>query len=138
MKHQKQIELLMQKAGEDEYVLDKIGNDPKASTEIFGFHAQQAAEKMLKALLLKLDASFAQTHRISDLIDLMEGHGVKLPEKLQGIRQLTPYAVIFRYEALPEEAQAPVDRKEIRELIRNLRPWVEAMLKKTPNSSPKA
>ena len=129
MKHQKQIELLMQKAGEDEYLLDKIGNDPKASTEIFGFHAQQAAEKMLKALLLKLGATFAQTHRIADLIDLMETHGARLPEALQGIRSLTPYAVIFRYEALPEESQAPVDRKEIRRLIRQLKNWIELQLK---------
>jgi HEPN domain-containing protein len=130
MKNRAKIELLMKKADEDAYLLDKIIEDINASDEIFGFHAQQAAEKMLKALLLKLDSSFAQTHRIADLIDLVNRKGLAFPERLDELRNLTPFAVIFRYDSLPEENQEPVDRIQIRSLIKELKIWVASSIKK--------
>lgn len=130
MKNRTKIELLMKKADEDAYLLDKIIEDINASDEIFGFHAQQAAEKMLKALLLKLDSSFAQTHRIADLIDLVNRKGLAFPERLDELRNLTPFAVIFRYDSLPEENQEPVDRIQIRSLIKELKIWVASSIKK--------
>jgi len=44
-------ELLLQKAEQDEFALDKLIPDPNSPDEIIGFHAQQAIEKMLKAVL---------------------------------------------------------------------------------------
>jgi len=129
MKHGKKIELLLKKAAEDEYILDKISSDANASDEIFGFHAQQAAEKLLKALLLKLGSSYAQTHRIAELVDLVKQKGVAFPEKLEDIIDLTPFAVIFRYDSIPEENQQPVDRLRLRGLLKELRKWVESLLK---------
>jgi len=41
----KSVELMLDKAAQDEYVLDKLLADDDAPVEIFGFHAQQAAEK---------------------------------------------------------------------------------------------
>ena len=52
MKDDKHVVLLLDKAAQDEYVLDKLLSDPDAPVEVFGFHAQQAAEKLLKAILL--------------------------------------------------------------------------------------
>jgi HEPN domain-containing protein len=46
-----QAQLLQRKAAQDLAVLRKLINDPTINTETLGFHAQQAAEKLIKALL---------------------------------------------------------------------------------------
>jgi len=43
-------ELLLQKAQQGEFALDKLMPDLDSPDEIIGFHAQQAIEKMLKAV----------------------------------------------------------------------------------------
>lgn len=42
----------IRKAEEDMLLLEKIVDDEDISSEIVGFHAQQAIEKLLKALLI--------------------------------------------------------------------------------------
>jgi hypothetical protein len=56
-------ETLLLKAAEDEVLLDWAGT-PDA---IFGFHAQQAAEKLMKALLAHLGIQFELTHNLTRL-----------------------------------------------------------------------
>ncbi len=51
-------------------VLKKWRHDSAIADEILGFHAQQAAEKMLKAVLACQGIEFPFTHRLADLIDL--------------------------------------------------------------------
>jgi len=46
-----QAQLLQRKAAQDLAVLRKLIGDPAISDETLGFHAQQAAEKLIKALL---------------------------------------------------------------------------------------
>lgn len=43
--------LLLRKAAEGEALLDEVIDSPRVTNAVFGFHAQQAAEKLLKALL---------------------------------------------------------------------------------------
>ena len=42
----------IRKAEDDIVLLEKITDDEEISSEIVGFHAQQAIEKLLKALLI--------------------------------------------------------------------------------------
>ena len=42
---------LLKKARQDEALVRKIGSDTDIADEIVGFHAQQAVEKQLKAVL---------------------------------------------------------------------------------------
>ena len=44
---QEQVLLLLSKAAEDEYVLDRLHGDEDAPDSVYGFHAQQATEKLL-------------------------------------------------------------------------------------------
>lgn len=127
MSRPKQVDLLLAKASQDEYVLDKLLPDPDAPLEIFGFHAQQAAEKLLKAVLALRGIAYPRTHRLAELIDLARARGLDLPDHLEEVRHLTPFAVEFRYDPLPEESEDPLDKPATRELIGSLRSWVEAM-----------
>ena len=61
---------------QDEYVLDKLLSDARAPVEVFGFHCQQACEKLLKAALVCHGVSYPRTHRLAELIDLRPMRGV--------------------------------------------------------------
>ncbi len=130
MPRRKHIGLLLHKAAQDEYILDLLLPDSNAPTEAFGFHAQQAAEKLLKAVLVAVGAQYTRTHRIAELLDLIKAAGVELPEHFDGLNQLTPFAVEFRYDIVPTEEESPIDKEELHRMIRELRDWVEDAVNK--------
>lgn len=61
------------------------------------FHAQQAAEKFLKAYLVRHQITFPKTHSIEQLLDLIAPTDPSLEEELAPATMLTPYGVEFRY-----------------------------------------
>jgi HEPN domain-containing protein len=62
------------------------------------FHAQQAAEKYLKALLIHLGVAFPFTHNLSKLVDLAAGADESLRSLISTVEPLIPYAVESRYD----------------------------------------
>jgi HEPN domain-containing protein len=67
------------------------------------FHAQQAAEKFLKAVLVWHQVEFPKTHDIGRLADLLETVDAGLAARVREASALTPYAVEARYPSdLPE------------------------------------
>ncbi len=61
------------------------------------YHAQQAAEKAIKGLLLFYGQAFEKTHDIEKLVRLGVPFVAKLELQLPEAKLLTPYAVRFRY-----------------------------------------
>jgi HEPN domain-containing protein len=61
------------------------------------FHAQQAAEKYLKAFLVWHQIEFRKTHDIEALLMLAGKVDDKLPDVLRDAVVLTPYGVDYRY-----------------------------------------
>ncbi len=61
------------------------------------FHAQQAAEKLLKGFLTLHQVEFPKTHDINELLDLVATVDVVLAESLRGAHTLTKYGVDIRY-----------------------------------------
>ena len=59
------------------------------------FHAQQCAEKALKALLTHLDISFPRTHPIKVLLDLLATARIEVPPNIDEADTLSQYAVQF-------------------------------------------
>lgn len=122
------VRLLLTKSRQDEYVLEQFATDQMAADETFGFHAQQAAEKLLKAALAAGGVEYPRTHRLGDLLDLGRDHGVALPEAFEELHKLTPFAVEYRYEFYAEEVEKPLDRQLVLGQVRRLREWVEARI----------
>jgi HEPN domain-containing protein len=120
--------LLLAKARQDEYVLEQFADNPEAADETFGFHAQQAAEKLLKAALAARGVVSPRTHRLGDLLDLARDRGLTVPEEFDELHRLTPFAVEYRYEFFAEEVDQPLDRPAVLEQVRRLRGWVEVRL----------
>jgi len=128
MRNPEQVELLLRKSAQDEYILDKFLSDDDAPVEIYGFHAQQATEKLLKAILAAIGTIYPQTHRLAELMDLIRSQGQDFPEAFEELRYLTPFAVEFRYDVFPEEPEAPLDKSKVYHMIKELRSWVESFL----------
>lgn len=76
--------------------------------ESVGFHAQQAAEKFIKAFLVRHQIEFPKTHNIAALLRLSEKVDKELPERLAEVDALTPFGVEFRYPGDTE----PVSREK--------------------------
>ncbi len=67
------------------------------------FHAQQAAEKYLKAVLVWHQVEFPKTHDIGRLLDLVRTADAQFADLVATAAALTPYGVELRYPAdLPE------------------------------------
>ena len=123
-------ELLLAKAKDDEALLEEVISNEKVRDEIIGFHAQQASEKLLKALLMAKNIPYRRTHDLRELIDLIRDNKIKFPESLMEIRTLSPFAVEFRYDYIPLEEEEEFNRKKALEIVQQLRKWVENMLLK--------
>ena len=71
------------------------------------FHAQQAVEKFLKAVLVWHQVEFPKTHDIGRLMDLVKTVDSGLADSVREASALTPYAVEARYPSdLPEPTLA--------------------------------
>lgn len=68
--------------------------------DVVGFHLQQAAEKMLKALLILVGHEVPKLHDLDVLIRLLEPVLVLPPVLMDAVRDLTPWAVAGRDPAL--------------------------------------
>ncbi len=92
------------------------------------FDAQQAVEKSLKAILIKLNQSFPKTHSIGILLKLIEEAGVEIPENINQAKLLTAYAVDSRYPGDYE----PVSKEEYEEALKiaeDVFKWLDNIIK---------
>jgi len=122
--------LLLDKAAEDETLLDLILELPQVGDTVIGFHCQQAAEKLLKAVLSAEGIRYRRTHDLAELIDLATDNGLRLEPGMEDLRTLTPYAVDLRYGSFGMEIEeaSNLDREKVRESIRRLRAWAEGRI----------
>lgn len=65
--------------------------------EAIAFHAQQAGEKYLKALLVWRQTDFPKTHDLGLLLDLVANSDEPVAQALSESVSLTPYGVQARY-----------------------------------------
>jgi HEPN domain-containing protein len=106
--------------------LAKISPPEDVMLEGLCFHAQQAAEKALKALLVSLNLEFPRTHNIGTLLDLLH-EAVSVPSEVEEAASLTDYAVMTRYPGDTE----PVDGDEYNQAIglaEGVTDWVQQLL----------
>lgn len=120
--------ILLRKAAQDELVLEKLGHDPAVADEVIGFHAQQAIEKMLKAVLSFHAIRYRRTHDLVELIDLLLQNSISFPAELEDAAQLGPFAVALRYDELPSEPEPPLDRVWATDRVREIRKWAESIV----------
>ena len=101
-------------------------DDGEVLLETLCFHAQQAVEKSVKAVLVHFGVDFPRVHSIERLVDLLPPEITRTPELLAAA-DLSDYATVFRYPGSEE----PVSEREYRDAVRLAEAavrWAEALL----------
>lgn len=78
------------------------------------FDAQQAAEKAVKAVLIKQDVKFPYIHDLAELLTLVGETGIKIPKSVRIAGELSKFAIFTRY---PFES-SPIEEKEYRQSVK--------------------
>jgi HEPN domain-containing protein len=117
-----QAQVLLIKASEDEAALHATGNPDS----VLGFHAQQAVEKLLKALISARSVKFELTHDLVRLTTDLEDLGEALPAAPLPLSELNDFAVEYRYDLLFQH-EAP-SRAELIETVRLIREHILARI----------
>jgi HEPN domain-containing protein len=102
----------VQRAEEDYTTARYALRRKKPATYIACFHAQQCAEKYLKALLVAQNAVFPKIHDLQMLSDLCSKAGIVVGVDPKQLHDLSEYAVTVRYpgdDPTPEEARTAVE-----------------------------
>ena len=115
----------LQLANRDIGTLIVLARAEEVDDEPIGFHAQQAVEKCLKAALAMHRVAFRKTHDLSELLDLMDEHGVPKPPFADSLDELNPYGVLLRYEW---GDSAPLDRPQVQEIATTVRDWATRLI----------
>ena len=97
--------MLLDAAERDVAALRAMCRLDEISDEIFGFHVQQAAEKLFKSWIALLGEVYPLTHNIERLFNLLADQGVTV-EPFRKLIDYTPYALEFRYTGVDSSAEA--------------------------------
>ena len=104
----------MSHADSDLRLARMAAGDESIRREQVCFHAQQAAEKAIKAVLLSRGIEFPLTHDLEELLEIAEDGGLALPDQVREAGLLTPYAVETRYPGHWAEIAGAEQEKALR------------------------
>lgn len=118
--------VLARKAEDDAKAMQWLASKPEISDEIVGFHAQQAVEKWLKAVLGSRGIEFEYTHDLRRLIGEVMAAVGEFPFETPEVVALTEHAVPLRYDELLDTE--PLDRQAVVRLVEEVGEWADAQL----------
>lgn len=118
--------VLARKADDDSRAMRLLAPNPEISDEIVGFHAQQAVEKWLKAVMALHGLEEARIHDLGRLLEILGEAGVDLPPSADHLDDLSIYAVPLRYADLLDAE--PLDRGATVTLVDEVGKWAAAQL----------
>ena len=102
-----EAERYLRLARRDEAAFRALLNSVTVDFAVACFHAQQAVEKALKAVMFLHGLEFRRTHDLEELSGSLTDAGINNPLEAEELRRLTPYAVEFRYDDEPMPLVSP-------------------------------
>ena len=112
----------LQLADRDITAFHILNKEPEAHLSIVCFHAQQAVEKSLKAVLFSRRIEFRRIHDLIELTQLLRQHGIETPVADDLLGRLNPFAVTFRYDDMDLEL---LTREDAAAWVTDIRRWAE-------------
>ena len=103
-----------------------VGLETELPNDTICFHIQQAAEKLLKALLAWKDLDYPFTHDLKGLLKLVVPVFPALAEFEDALPLYSEYATVLRYDELADPSDE--ETKAAFETVKRLRDIVHAML----------
>lgn len=119
--------VLARKAEGDAKAMRRLAPDPEIDDEAVGFHAQQAIEKWLKAVMALQGLEEARIHDLGRLLEILGEAGVDSPPGADWLDDLSIYAVPLRYADLLDAER--LDRDAALALVSEVGEWASAQLR---------
>jgi HEPN domain-containing protein len=116
---------LLRLARRDETAFTALLKMPEVDFSVACFHAQQAVEKAIKAVMCLENLAFRRTHDLEELVGDVQDSGLVFPVGADRLRRLTPYAVEFRYN---DETMDMISRAEAIEVVEATLRWASGIL----------
>lgn len=127
--HREQAQALLDAGMRDRLTFQPLRDSGKAPNESMGFHAQQACEKCIKAVLVDHGVIFDRTHDLVALVALGAAYSIVIPVDDDQLRLLNSYAVKFRYEGCQAAMVAP---DEMHDVVERLFRWCNEQIAARP------
>ena len=118
-------QLLMESARQDVAVCNLLSPNTSIGDAVIGFHAQQAIEKSIKAVLSQSGIEFRRTHDLITLLDLVQDNGLPMPPHADWLDELNPYAVEARYGTIGPDT---LDRDHVLKVIAAVFMWAQSQV----------
>ena len=118
--------VLARKAEGDAKAMRALASVSDIDDEAIGFHAQQAVEKWLKAVLGSRGIGFEYTHDLRRLIAEVTAAVGEFPFDIAEVIALTEHAVPLRYDEILDTE--PLDRDATVNLVNEVGEWAKAQL----------
>jgi HEPN domain-containing protein len=119
---------LLARARDDLYVVRQLGADPEAPGWVLGFHAQQAVEKALKAVLSGAGLDYPRTHNLVMLSELLRMAAIDLPPDVDDFGRLVPYGVVLRYGDATTDDPPPMESAWFESVVTRTIDWASEYL----------
>ncbi|MBU0622606.1 MAG: HEPN domain-containing protein [Gammaproteobacteria bacterium] len=116
----------LQLADDDAAAFRALLKLPEIKFRLACFHAQQAVEKTLKAVLTQHGIDYRRTHDLHTLADMLLKNNVSLPCTPEELTRLNPFAVTFRYDDTDIPLIAPA---EVERMVDSMRRWASEVVK---------
>ncbi|NQS97945.1 MAG: HEPN domain-containing protein [candidate division Zixibacteria bacterium] len=124
-KKPKSLELWLKFARSDLHTAET--DIPEVLYEIRCFHAQQAVEKSLKAILIASGIEIRKTHKITEILNSLPKE-ISIPHFVKEAEKLTEYAITFRYPRATESITRE-DWLNAVDLAKQVFEWAEETIK---------
>ncbi len=119
--------MLARKAEGDAKAMRRLATDAEIDDDAVGFHAQQAIEKWLKAVIAVRGLPEERVHDLGRLLEILDEAGATPPPGADWLDDLTIYAVPMRYADLLDTE--PLDRGRVLALVDSVSQWAEEQLR---------
>ena len=119
--------MMLKLAQKDLKALQGMKDTDTFDDEVFGFHAQQAVEKTIKAWLSLSNISYPRTHDLDQLFSMLKESGQNIPKQFLNLINLSDFAVQFRYE-LFEYLDEELDRNSLIQEVKEFHLHVEKQI----------
>ncbi|MCK4625764.1 MAG: HEPN domain-containing protein [Phycisphaerae bacterium] len=123
-------EVLLRKAHGDAKMLYSLNADPEMPDWGMGFHAQQAVEKAIKAVLANHSVEYPYTHDLLVLLKILRENKIQVPPDAEQLPVLTPFGAPLRYDGASDadEQGLELDRSWLESCVKRTLEWAESTI----------
>lgn len=125
-----EAERMLRLARRDQAALGVLLGAPGVGLSVALFHAQQVAEKALKAVMCLHGVEYRRTHDLEELAAQLTNAGITPSIDKTELRRLTPYAVEFRYD---DEATQLLTGVQAQAIVVSLLAWTDTQIGSGPS-----